>query len=144
MARSILTAAALAVPTTAAVLTLAGCGAPATSPPTAPASVTGAGTLTRTGPAHGYRDGTYRGSLQRYKHGSAQVSVVVAHGAIEAVTAELVAENGLSTQIQEKAEPMLRDRVLAADSADIATISGATYTSKAYRTSLQAALDQAN
>ena len=38
---------------------------------------------------------------------------------------------------------MLRQRALAAQSADIETVSGATYTSEAYRSSLQSALDKA-
>ncbi len=38
---------------------------------------------------------------------------------------------------------MIRAEVLAADSADVSTIGGATYTTEAYLTSLQSALDQA-
>ena len=42
-----------------------------------------------------------------------------------------------------RAEPILRAEVLAAQSADVSMVSGATYTSRAYLTSLQSALDQA-
>ena len=41
------------------------------------------------------------------------------------------------------AEPILHDEALSAQSAQIDTVSGATYTSDAYEQSLQAALDQA-
>ncbi len=43
---------------------------------------------------------------------------------------------------QPQVEPMLRQSALAADSADIDVVSGATYTSTAYAYSLQSALDQ--
>ena len=47
-----------------------------------------------------------------------------------------------SASISQQVEPMLRESALAADSADIDVISGATYTSTAYAYSLQSALDQ--
>jgi uncharacterized protein with FMN-binding domain len=46
-----------------------------------------------------------------------------------------------SQQICDQAIPLLRSEVLAAQSARIDGVSGATYTSEAYYLSLQAALD---
>ena len=48
-----------------------------------------------------------------------------------------------SAQISSIAAPILRREALAAQSASIDTVSGATYTSEAYAQSLQAALDSA-
>ena len=48
-----------------------------------------------------------------------------------------------SQQIGQYAAPQLRSEVLAAQSANVNTISGATYTSEGYLQSVQSALDQA-
>ena len=48
-----------------------------------------------------------------------------------------------SQQIGQYAAPQLRSEVLAAQSAQVNTISGATYTSEGYLQSVQSALDQA-
>ena len=47
-----------------------------------------------------------------------------------------------SQQLAAQVIPMLKSEVLAAGSAQINGVSGATYTSQAYATSLQAALDK--
>ena len=47
-----------------------------------------------------------------------------------------------SLQISREVEPMLAEEALAAQSPRIDTVSGATYTSRAYAQSLQSALDQ--
>jgi len=46
-------------------------------------------------------------------------------------------------QISNSAAPILRSEVLSSQSARVSTVGGATYTSDAYLTSLQSALDQA-
>ncbi len=48
-----------------------------------------------------------------------------------------------SAEISDFAGPRLRQEALKAQSANIDTVSGATYTSEGYRQSLQSALDQA-
>ena len=66
-------------------------------------------------------------------------------GKITDVTAlQLTDADRKSVQISNRAAPLLRTEVLAAQSAEVKTISGATVTSNAYLTSLQAALDAAN
>jgi uncharacterized protein with FMN-binding domain len=47
-----------------------------------------------------------------------------------------------SQQLASQAIPMLRSEVLSGQTASISGVSGATYTSQAYATSLQAALDK--
>ena len=69
--------------------------------------------------------------------------MTVSGGKITNVTAATTAADSKSAQINARTVPVLKSEVLAAQSADIATVSGATYTSEAYLTSLQSALDQA-
>jgi uncharacterized protein with FMN-binding domain len=52
--------------------------------------------------------------------------------------------NGRSRRISADAAPLLRREALTAQSAQVDTVSGATYTSQGYQMSLQAALDQAH
>jgi uncharacterized protein with FMN-binding domain len=48
-----------------------------------------------------------------------------------------------SVRINSRALPTLRTEVLTAQSAEVDTVSGATYTSDAYARSLQSAIDEA-
>lgn len=89
-------------------------------------------------------DGTYTGSSVSTRYGNVQVSVTVSGGAITDVTAlQLTSAEGRSVQISNQAAPILRSEVIAAQSADVANVSGATFTSDAYLSSVQSALDQA-
>jgi uncharacterized protein with FMN-binding domain len=89
--------------------------------------------------------GTYAGAVVQTRFGSVQVQITVKAGAITDVTAlKLTDDDRKSIQISNRAAPLLRSEVLAAQSADVQTISGATVTSDAYLTSLQAAIDAAN
>ncbi|WP_026537873.1 FMN-binding protein [Arthrobacter sp. 9MFCol3.1] len=89
--------------------------------------------------------GTYAGSVVQTRFGSVQVQITVQAGKITDVTAlQLTDAERKSVQISNRAAPLLRTEVLAAQSADVQTISGATVTSDAYLNSLQAALDAAN
>jgi uncharacterized protein with FMN-binding domain len=73
-----------------------------------------------------------------------QVQVTISGGAITDVTAlHLTDHDGRSVSISNRAEPILRDEVLQAQSSSVSLVSGATYTSAAYLQSLQAALDAA-
>ena len=78
------------------------------------------------------------------RYGDVQVQVTISGGAITDVTAlQLPSGDGHSSRISEAVEPMLRSEALQAQSASIDLVSGATYTSTAYRESLQSALDAA-
>ena len=54
---------------------------------------------------------------------------------------EYPSEDRKSLSINQQALPTLIEATLSAQSADVDTVSGATYTSNAYRQSLQAILD---
>ncbi|WP_423917294.1 FMN-binding protein [Frigoribacterium sp. 2-23] len=111
------------------------------SPSTAPSLSTGTSPSTGTS---GAADGTYTGSSIQTRYGSVQVSVTVAGGRLTDVTAvKLTDDEGRSVQISNRAAPILRQEALTAQSADIEMVSGATYTSQGYISSLQSALDQA-
>jgi uncharacterized protein with FMN-binding domain len=89
--------------------------------------------------------GTYDGAVVPTRFGSVQVRITVQAGAITEVTAlQLTDDDRKSVQISNRAAPLLRTEVLTAQSAEVTTISGATVTSRAYLTSLQAAIDAAN
>jgi uncharacterized protein with FMN-binding domain len=91
-----------------------------------------------------YVDGTVVGPAIETRWGTVQVEATIADGRIVDVTAvELPAGDHHSAAISERVAPILRSAALEAQSAEIDTVSGATYTSTAYATSLQAALDQA-
>ena len=73
-----------------------------------------------------------------------QVTIIVAGGAItEVVPVHLTDTGGRSVQLSKRAAPILRAEVLKSQSAKVASVGGATYTTDAYLLSLQSALDQA-
>ena len=75
------------------------------------------------------------------RYGAAQVKITVdSSGKIITVTPVSLPSGG-NPQYSNYAEPRLRAEVLAAQSANVSMISGATYTSTGYLQSLQSALD---
>jgi uncharacterized protein with FMN-binding domain len=109
----------------------------ATATPTAPATTAPAATTTGI-------TGTFTGSVVATRFGNMQVSVTLADGTITDVTAlQLTDKDSRSVQISNRAAPVLKTEVLKAQSAAVANVSGATYTTQGYLTSLQAALDAA-
>ena len=73
--------------------------------------------------------------------GPVQVAAVTSQGRICDVRAVVVpSSHTRSTAINSRAVPILRQRVLASQSAAFDTVSGATVTSEGYRSSLQAIL----
>ncbi|MFF2843915.1 FMN-binding protein [Paenarthrobacter sp. NPDC057981] len=88
---------------------------------------------------------TYDGASVQTRFGTVQVRVTIQGGKITEVTAlQLTDAERKSAQISSRAAPVLRSEVLQAQSANVQTVSGATVTSDAYLTSLQAALDAAH
>jgi uncharacterized protein with FMN-binding domain len=88
-------------------------------------------------------DGTFTGSSVNTEFGSVQVQLTVSGGKITDVTAlHLTDADGRSVQISNRAAPVLHDEVLASQSANVSNVSGATYTTRAYLSSVQSALDQ--
>jgi uncharacterized protein with FMN-binding domain len=89
--------------------------------------------------------GTFAGRSVSTRFGNVQVQITVQNGKITDVTAlHLTDAERRSQMISAQAAPILRSEVLQAQSANVQTVSGATITSDAYLTSLQAALDAAH
>lgn len=92
----------------------------------------------------GLRDGSYDGQDFPNEFGDVQVRVVVRDGRISDVQPlQLPSDRERSALISQEAGPMLRDEVIQAQSAQIDTIGGATFTSEGYAQSVQSALDKA-
>ncbi|MEU2614320.1 FMN-binding protein [Micromonospora sp. NPDC007271] len=89
--------------------------------------------------------GTATGSVAQTRWGPVQVKITVSGGKITDVIAVRVPDgNRRDQEINDYAVPILRQEALAAQSARIDTVSGATVTSDGYRESLQAAIDAAH
>ncbi len=95
-------------------------------------------------PAAGLKDGTFTGKA--YAAGvyeNLAVTITVMDGKLTAAKGDPGNVTGTTAQITGTSLPKLQQETLTAQSAKIATVSGATYTSGAYRMSLQSAIDQA-
>jgi uncharacterized protein with FMN-binding domain len=91
-----------------------------------------------------YKNGTYTGTTATHRFGSVTVTVKISGGKISDVTASVLDDGDRKSQnINSQAVPMMKSRVLAANSASVSTVGGATYTTGAYLTSLQSALSKA-
>ncbi|SBT44790.1 FMN-binding protein [Micromonospora auratinigra] len=89
--------------------------------------------------------GTATGAVAQTRWGPVQVKITVSGGKITDVTAVQVPDgNHRDQEINDYAVPILRQEALAAQSAQIDTVSGATVTSDGYRESLQSAIDAAH
>ena len=77
------------------------------------------------------------------RYGPVQVTLVVQDGKVVSATATGYRTSGRDGQINSWAIPQLQDETVSAQSGEIDTVSGATFTSEAYIGSLQSALDQA-
>ncbi len=81
--------------------------------------------------------------MEQYGYGELDVKVTVSGSRISGITVPtLRTAEPYSQQLAAQVIPMLRSQVLAADTARINGVSGATYTSQAYAMSLQSALDK--
>ncbi len=87
---------------------------------------------------------TVNGATEMTRYGAVQVEVVITNGTITDVIALQYPTAGREDQqINSRAIPQLRSQVLAAQSAKIDGVSGATFTTDGYISSLQSALDAA-
>jgi uncharacterized protein with FMN-binding domain len=121
--------------------TSSGTSTAASPTPSAPSPTNAATPAAPTATAAG---GSFTGSSVSTPYGSVQIQIVVANHKITDVKAlHLTDDGGRSVQISNGAAPILRSEVLSSQSAQVSSVSGATYTSDAYLTSLQSALDQA-
>ncbi len=91
-----------------------------------------------------YRDGTYTGTAADAHYGTVQVQVMVAGGKIADVAfLNYPQGRGTSVRINSFAMPQLTQEAIAAQSAQVNGVSGASATSAAFRQSLASALAQA-
>jgi uncharacterized protein with FMN-binding domain len=118
-------------------------GGAASSPATAPARPPATGTPATGTPASGGAK-TVTGTAWPTIYGPVQVQVTVKAGKVTAVQAvEYPQDTPRDYEINSFAIPQLNSEALAAGSANIDAVSGATYTSQGYISSLQSALDKA-
>ena len=98
------------------------------------------------------RSGTTRGPGVRTASGPLlqtpftvlQVRASVRDGRLVGVeTVTMGSQDAHTNRINERAEPILREEALQAGSAEVDAVSGATYTSRSWRESLQGAIDAA-
>jgi len=87
---------------------------------------------------------TVSGQTVQTRWGPVQVQIAVAGSKVTAVNVlQAPSENSRDVKINNSALPMLKQETLQAQGAGIDSVSGATYTSQGYISSLQSALDQA-
>jgi uncharacterized protein with FMN-binding domain len=109
---------------------------------TAPSSAGGASSSAA--PSSASTTKTVTGDSVDTRWGPVQVQITVTDGKITAANAIVYPQNnGRDQQINSYAIPELNQETLAASSAQIDMVSGATYTSEGYLGSLQSALDKA-
>ena len=87
-------------------------------------------------------NGTFTGPSIFVKYGNVQVKITVVDGRITDAVA-VVAPSGKNDRYTNMAVPTLKKQTLAVQSANIQGVSGASYTSYGWYTSLQGALTQA-
>jgi uncharacterized protein with FMN-binding domain len=109
-----------------------------TASPTPAAS---SGTTTTTATATTYADGTYTGDAVQEPWGTFQVQAVISEGKLTDIVVVSAPQDGHSSRINSSAIPTLTEAAVASQSASLDVVSGATWTSQSYMTSLQAALD---
>ncbi len=115
----------------------------ATSPVPSSSSGASSGGTGSSGSATGAQ--TLTGDSVQTRYGPVQLRITLKNGRLTDVTAiTYPQENPRDEQINSYAIPQLTREALTAQSADIDTASGATYTSEGYRQSLQSALDSAS
>jgi uncharacterized protein with FMN-binding domain len=113
---------------------------PRVTAPAAPAADTSAPRLVNVS----LSDGTFTGPAVDAYWGNLQVQVVVQNGRITSLSVpKYPSDRRESQRINQQALPLLRNEVVAAQTASVNIVSGATLTSEAFMTSLQSALSQA-
>ncbi|MDR3642837.1 MAG: FMN-binding protein [Candidatus Doudnabacteria bacterium] len=91
-----------------------------------------------------YTDGQYTGTVADAYYGNVQVKVTVSGGKItDVIFLQYPSDRSTSRYINGQAMPYLKQEAIAAQSASVDIVSGATDTSQAFQQSLAAALAQA-
>jgi uncharacterized protein with FMN-binding domain len=114
-------------------------GFESTSPSPGPSgSVSASGSAAAAGPAKQ----VIKGDSVDFRFGTVQVRVLMVGKKIKNI-GTLTAPGGGYQRYTDLAIPTMKQEILSAQSTKVATVSGATYTSKAYAKSVQSALDKA-
>jgi uncharacterized protein with FMN-binding domain len=114
-------------------------GAPSAKPTAAAPTV--APTVAPTKPVGGVT-GSFTGSVANTRYGPVQVKITVENGKI--VDAQAVqAPSGSNDRYTQKAVPRLREQTIAAQSANVQGVSGASFTSYGWYQSLASAISKA-
>ena len=87
--------------------------------------------------------GTFTGAAVQTRYGAVQVQITVDNGKVTGAVGQQAATDGRSQMIASVAIPRLEQQAVAAQSANINGVSGASYTSGGFAQSLQSALQQA-
>ncbi len=96
------------------------------------------------GGARSYTDGTYTGPVTDAYYGTMQIQAIVQGGKLAGVRVlRYPSDRNTSIAINSQALPMLQNEVIAAQSASVDIISGATLSSDAFLRSLNGALSKA-
>lgn len=106
-------------------------------------STSGSSSSGSSGSSAKYADGTWTGTEVSEPWGPFQVQVVVSGGTITKVNVVESPPDRHSNRINSEAVPLLTRATLAAQNDNYDMVSGATWTSDSYATSLQSALDKA-
>ena len=91
-----------------------------------------------------WNDGTYTGDLVDAYYGNVQVSATISMGKLSSISfLDYPQDRNTSLQKSNYAMPILKREAISAQSANVDTVSGVTYTSEAFIKSLSSALAQA-
>lgn len=91
-----------------------------------------------------YKDGTYTGSVEDAFYGNYQVQAVISGGKLtDVIFLQYPSDNGTSLRINTESMPILKSEAIAAQSAQVDIVSGASDSSPAFSRSLANALSQA-
>ncbi len=112
-------------------------------PPVIPPKIPATGTqLPKT--SSKYRDGVYTGPVTDALYGNIQVKAIISGGRItDVLFLDFPHDKQTSREINGQAMPYLKSEAIAAQSAQVDIVSGATQTSRAFIESLQSALNGA-
>ena len=112
-----------------------------TTKPTATQSATPAPTATQTTSGKA-QSGTFIGAPYTMRYGTVQVKITINNGTITDAVA-VTAPGGENQRYTDRAIPAMRQKTLVAQSSNITSVSGASYTAYAWYISLQSALSKA-
>jgi uncharacterized protein with FMN-binding domain len=117
----------------------AGSAPGATTTPTSGTAPSQTISPTTTAPSN-QASGKANGTVTQYRFGVLQVTATASGGRITDISTQVQSADPRSQQIDDASLPILRQQAMSAQSANIQGVSGATYTSEAFATSLQSAL----